>query len=444
MSKKLVQIGMDDIDSPNGGCTTHFASIIVERLNEWNVEWTDYPNLVRLNPGIPYRTRGNGAVALRLLIDHKDVDSIMPMVGELIHDYVDEEYPNTNPGVVLLNGDVPKQVQNLSELALWRVVPIELAQRVIEYHTISYYTSGNGRGLIGALSSVANMLQKDHTYEYIAYRSLEDCKDKRGIDVESVYTMDKKMGNHVFSNIDSSTNRIMIEPHGPDPVLFGVRGESAEYVIDAGRQVKSKQSVDRWIVFRSNQGTGEHLKHRVEIRNLRPYMAALVRGRVGNKPKMIEGGHTIFSISDDGGKIDCAAYEPSGEFREIVMNLMVGDVICVHAGVRPASRTHGQTLNLEGLEVIELTKAAEYSNPICPQCGKRMKSAGSGKGYKCVKCGYKDSEVSKIKTHLVRNLHTGLYLPPTRSQRHLTRPLVRNGKMNSGIPENLVAIWHSH
>jgi len=444
MSKKLVQIGMDDIDSPDGGCTTHFASIIVERLNEWNVEWTDYPNLVRLNPGIPYRTRGNGAVALRFLINHKDVDSIMPMVEGLIHDYVDEEYPNTNPGVVLLNGDVPKQVQNLAELALWRVVPIRLAKRVIGNCTISHYTSGNGRGLIGALSSVANMLQEDHTYEYIAYRSMEDCENPRGVDVESVYAMDKTMGNHVFSNIDSSTNRIMIEPHGPDPVLFGVRGESAEYVIDAGKQVKSKQKVDRWMVFRSNQGTGEHLKHRVEIRNLRPYMAAVVRGRVESMPKMVEGGHTIFSISDDEGKIDCAAYEPSGKFREIVMNLMIGDLIIVHAGVRPASRLHGQTLNLEGLEVIELANAIEYSNPICSQCGKRMKSAGREKGYKCVKCGYKDIDVGKIETHCLRDLHIGLYLPPTRSQRHLTRPLARIGKMNSGKPENLVAKWHSH
>ncbi len=444
MSKKLVQIGMDDIDSPDGGCTTHFASIIVERLNEWNVEWTDYPNLVRLNPGIPYRTRGNGAVALRFLINHKDVDSIMPMVEGLIQDYVEEEYPNTNPGVVLLNGDVPKQVQNLAELALWRVVPIGLAKRVIGNCTISHYTSGNGRGLIGALSSVANMLQEDHTYEYIAYRSLEDCKNPREVDVESVHTMDKAMGDRVFSNIDSSTNRIMIEPHGPDPVLFGVRGESAEYVIDAGKQVKSKQKVDRWMVFRSNQGTGEHLKHRVEIRNLRPYMAAVVRGRVESMPKMVEGGHAIFSISDDEGKIDCAAYEPSGKFREIVMNLMIGDLICVHAGVRPASRLHGQTLNLEGLEVIELANAIEYSNPVCPQCGKRMKSAGREKGYKCVKCGYKDLDVGKIETHYVRDLHVGFYLPPTRSQRHLTRPLTRIGKMNSGKPENLVAKWHCH
>lgn len=444
MSKKLVQIGMDDIDSPDGRCTTHFASIIVERLEEWKVEWVDYPNLIRLNPSIPYRTRGNGAVALRFLAEHDALDSIILMTTELIHDYVEKEYPNTNPGVVFLDGEVPKQILNLSSLALWRIVPIELAKRIIGACDISHYASGNGRGLIGALSAVGNALNEDHTYEYIAYRTLEDCKNKRGVDIESVVSMDKAMGNRVFSNIDTSTDRIMIEPHGNDPVLFGVRGEAAEYVIEAANLVKSDQTVDRWMVFRSNQGTGEHLKHRVEIKNLRPYMTAVVEGRVENKPRMIEGGHSIFRIADGKDKIDCAAYEPSGEFRDIVMQLEVGDFVNVHSGVRPASRTHGLTLNLEGLEVVELAKVSEVSNPICPQCGKRMKSAGSGQGYKCIRCGHRDKEVSKIKTPLVRDLHTGLYLPPERAQRHLTRPLARIRKMIRGRPENLVAKWHSH
>ena len=444
MSKKLVQIGMDDIDSPDGRCTTHFASIIVERLREWEVEWVDYPNLIRLNPNIPYRTRGNGAVALRFMVDKKELDPIISMVESLASDYVEKEYPNTNPGIVFLKGEAPEQVQNLSQLALWRVVPIELARRIIEDCNIPHYAGGNGRGLIGALSAAASTLHEDHTYEYIAYRTLKDCKDKRGVDTESVRSMDKKMGDRVFSNVDTSTNRIMIEPHGRDPVLFGVRGEAAEYVIEAANLVKSGQIVDRWMVFRSNQGTGEHLKHQVEIKNLRPYMTAIVAGRVENKPRMIEGGHSIFRIADNNNTIDCAAYEPSGEFREIVMKLRVGDFVNVHAGVRPASRTHGLTLNLEGLDVVELSKVSEVSNPICTQCGKRMKSAGSGQGYKCTKCGHKDKDVSKIETPLVRDLQAGLYLPPERAQRHLTRPLARINKWNCGAPSSLVAKWHSH
>jgi tRNA(Ile2)-agmatinylcytidine synthase len=159
---------------------------------------------------------------------------------------------------------------------------------------------------------------------------------------------------------------------------------------------------------------------------------------------MIEGGHTIFSMIDDGGTIDCAAYEPSGEFRETVMKLMLGDEISVHAGVRPASSKHGLTLNLEGLEVIELAPAFELSNPPCPKCDKRMKSAGSDKGFKCVKCGYKDSEIMKIKTPVTRDLRKDLYLPPARAQRHLTKPPARFAKTNSKQPKQLIVKWHSH
>ena len=315
MSRKLVQIGMDDIDSPDGRCTTHFASIIVERLRRWNVEWVDYPNLIRLNPSIPYRTRGNGAVALRFMVEQNDLDSIVQTVESLVQEYVEKEYPNTNPGIVYLDRGVPEQVQKLSRLALWRVVPIELARRIIDAKDIPHYASGNGRGLIGALSAVANALHGDHTYEYIAYRALEDSDDERGVDADSVRSMDKILGERVFSNVDTSTNRIMIEPHGKDPVLYGVRGETAEDVIEAANLVKSAQSVDRWIVFRSNQATGEHLTHHVAINNLRPYMTAIVTGRVESKPRMIEGGHSILTIQDYSGEIDCAAYEPSGETK---------------------------------------------------------------------------------------------------------------------------------
>lgn len=437
-----MQIGMDDIDSPEGRCTTHFATILVEKIDSLDVEWIDYPNLIRLNPGIPYRTRGNGAVALRFL--SQETDSILPMVQNLVEEYVEVGYPNTNPGVVILEGDIPKGVDDLSSQALWRVVPIRLAQRVIEDYNIPHFSFGNGRGLIGSLAAVANTLENDHTYEFIAYRSLEDCKGKRGVDANSVRSMDKEMGDCVFSNIDESANRTMIEPHGPDPVLFGVRGETADCVIRGGKQIKSEQSVDRWMVFRSNQGTAEHLKYSVEIKNLRPYMAVVVDGFVKNKPKMVEGGHSLFIIADDSGQVDCATYEPTGEFREVIMRLIPGDKIRVHAGVRPPSRTHGLTLNVEGLDVVELAPVIEFSNPLCPKCGKRMKSAGRGKGHKCAKCGHKDSESMKTETRVTRDLHEGLFLPPTRAQRHLTRPYSRFNKRNRNRPKQLIPDWHSN
>ncbi|MFW9890357.1 MAG: tRNA(Ile2) 2-agmatinylcytidine synthetase, partial [Candidatus Thorarchaeota archaeon] len=145
---------------------------------------------------------------------------------------------------------------------------------------------------------------------------------------------------------------------------------------------------------------------------------------------------------DCSGQIDCAAYEPTGEFREIIAKLIKGDQVFVHAAVRPASRSHGLTLNVEGIETIKLVKRIKMLNPLCPNCSKRMKSAGKGQGYKCVRCGFKESSSTKTEVAIERELEEKVYLPPARAQRHLTRPLERMNRKNAGIPESLIDKWH--
>lgn len=443
MSIKEIHIGLDDIDSPKGGCTTHFASMLVEYLTNESAEWKDYPRLVRLNPGIPYRTRGNGAVALQFLFDANRINGILEYIEQMIHDYADETYPNTNPGVVVIAEEIPADVRTLSRQALWRTVPIDLARRLVRKHNIVHYEGGNGRGLVGALSAVGNALEEDHTYEFIAYRAIDQCGQKRAVNLKSVLQMVDRMGNRVFSNVDPTDGRLLIEPHGPDPVIFGIRGEAAEDVREAANLVKSGQAVDRWMIFRSNQGTGEHLRYTTRIEDLRPYMASIVHGFVESRPKIIGGGHVVFGIRDGKQRIDCAAYEPTRSFRNVIKALRIDDEVKIHASVRPSSRTHGLTLNIEGLEIVKIVKEIRSLNPICPHCLKRMKSAGINKGYKCFKCGFKDRTAVKIETQIERNLEEGLYLPPPSAQRHLTRPSARFELRNLGKPSHLISEWHN-
>jgi len=324
---------------------------------------------------------------------------------------------------------------------MWKTIPIALARRIITKYEYSHFAFGNGRGLVGALSAIGNGLKHDHTYEYLAYRSIEESDMTRGVDVESVIKMDQILGNRVFSNLDDK-NRILIEPHGPDPVLFGIRGESAEVVIEAASLVKSAQNIERWMVFRTNQATGDHLTHQVNIADLRPYMAALVQGHVDTTPQIFEGGFVIFGMKDDTGRIDCAAYEPTRQFRDLISELHIGDEVRVHASVRPKSSTHGRTLNLEGIEILRLASIAQPQNPLCPNCGKRMKSAGTGKGFKCVNCGHRERDGVKIETELERSIPLGLHLPPLSAQRHLTRPLSRRDRDNSGHSIEPNGKWH--
>ena len=443
MTMTAVHLGMDDIDSPRGGCTTHFASLLVEELTELGVSWLDYPNLIRLNPNIPYRTRGNGAIALRFEIEAADMDQILPKSNLLLKKYLKEDYPNTNPGMVIATGDVPVDLLGFSKLTLWRTVPVALARRLVARLALPYIAIGNGRGLIGALSAIGNPLLQDHTYEYIAYRSFEQTSRARGVDVDSVFKMNQEFGDRLFSNIDASTQKILIEPHGPDPVIYGIRGETPRDVIAAADLIQSSQDKERWMVFRTNQGTGAHLVYKVRLSDIRPYMAAVVEGEVTTKSKIIEGGHVIFKITDGPTNAECAVYEPTGDFREIAAMLAEGDKVSLDVGVRPASRMHGLTLNVEGLRILQLAEQANLVNPICPHCLKRMKSAGKEKGFKCVKCGFKDPQAKKTEIPVERQLKAGRYLPPPRAQRHLTRPKDRMDRRNNGIPNNLVDEWHN-
>ncbi|MHA1770811.1 MAG: TiaS agmantine-binding domain-containing protein [Candidatus Thorarchaeota archaeon] len=436
-------LGLDDIDSPRGGCTTHFASILIERLSEWPLEWLDYPNLIRLNPNIPYRTRGNGAIALRFRTDQSVAEDVVELVTKMIPEYIEKDYPNTNPGAVLIAGEPPGAVQRLSKIALWRVLSLEVTKQTLQRLKCWHFTSGNGRGLIGALAAIGNRLMGDHTYEYITYRKIKETTKERGVDHESVFKMDEAMKDRTFSNVDLQEQTILIEPHGPDPVLYGIRGDRPEDLVEAASMVKTQQKIDRWTIFRTNQGTGQHLEHRVRISDLRPYMSAIVRGMITTPGRMREGGHLIFSIRDESDTvIECAVYEPTGQFRETMSQLIEGDLVDIMAGVRPASRTHGLTLNVEGVRIISLATKKKLVNPLCPKCGKRMKSAGHEKGFKCPRCGYRIREGNKLTIVEERGLRLGAYLPPPRAQRHLTRPYSRLNRINTRPiwPPNIT--WH--
>ncbi len=56
-------VGVDDTDSRDEMCTTYIGLKIAASTKK---QILGYPRLVRLNPNIPYKTRGNGAVCMNL------------------------------------------------------------------------------------------------------------------------------------------------------------------------------------------------------------------------------------------------------------------------------------------------------------------------------------------------------------------------------------------
>ncbi|MBO7205313.1 MAG: DNA-binding protein, partial [Candidatus Methanomethylophilaceae archaeon] len=55
---------MDDTDSVRGNCTTFLATEIIRELSS-DFDLIGNPRLVRLNPAVPWKTRGNGSLILR-------------------------------------------------------------------------------------------------------------------------------------------------------------------------------------------------------------------------------------------------------------------------------------------------------------------------------------------------------------------------------------------
>jgi tRNA(Ile2)-agmatinylcytidine synthase len=255
--------------------------------------------------------------------------------------------------------------------------------------------------------------------------------------------MDKKTAPYTFNNVDAEKGRVIITPRGPDPILFGIRGETAEIVKKAFQMVKPLEPVERWVIFRTNQGTDAHLKRISKLSVLAPYSSVTVKGIVSTAPWIVPRRHTLFSIRDESAEVDCAAFEPTGSLRCLAMKLMIGDFVEVSGAVKTPSQSNPLTINLEKIRVTKLEQKLAHQNPLCPNCGKRLKSMGKNQGLRCERCGFKRKDSSKIQVRTKRDLEKGLYITSTRSQRHLTKPMSRYGMEKNVRPSReLMNEWH--
>ncbi len=439
---KQIHIGIDDTDSLNGGCTTYICALLVEQILRMDAVFEDYPNLVRLNPNVPWKTRGNGALCIRILVHPERIPELKDLVIETVRKNSTLSDPNTNPGIVFHAGKVRSEMSSFARKATTSVVRISEARNLISKLHVDSMVLKGPRGLIGALAAVGALQRDDYTFELLAYRRPENRGTVRRVSKDSVIEMDQKTRPQTFNSVDQESGRILITPRGPDPILYGVRGESPEIVLKAHRMIELQEEVERWVIFRTNQGTDCHLTKVDSISHLHPFQPIVAQGSVISPPKTIPGGHVIFTLGDDSREVDCAAYEPTGKFRDIVRELVSGDYVQVFGGVRPRTEIFSETVNLEKIEVLGLVERSVVTNPQCPNCLKRLKSMGRDKGFRCERCGVRFPLASKVSASTPRKIRCGLYVPPSRAQRHLTKPLSRYGLEKSGGPRRPCGAWH--
>ena len=444
MAKQIMHVGFDDTDSTRRGCTTYIAALLVEKLQKLNAHFVDYPNLVRLNPNVPWKTRGNGALCLRIRFEEDDEERIIETVLDTVEENADLEVEKTNPGVVFFKKTrIPKEIRNFARKVVTEIVDPSDAVKLLTKFNAEAVGFKNGRGIIGGLAAIGEDLQSDHTYEVLAYRIPENCGLKREVDGISIFKMDETTKPYTFNNIDVERGRVVITPRGPDPILFGVRGETAEIVKKAFKMVHAGEPIERWVIFRTNQGTDAHLNRADKLNLMKPFSSVIASGMLASNPITIPTRHVIFSIKDESAEVDCAAYEPTGTLRKAARELIIGDFVEVYGGVREPSKGRPLTINLEKIRVTKLAPKFVYHNPTCPKCGKRLKSMGRDKGFRCEKCGLRDVTSQKVEVTVERDVKEGLYITSTRSQRHLTKPYSRYGmEKHHAQVERLIEDWH--
>jgi tRNA(Ile2)-agmatinylcytidine synthase len=424
-------IGLDDTDSRERGmCTTYVAATLADAIQGAGGA-VERRLLVRLNPAVEHKTRGNAALAI-----HTDLDAERALALAREHlDLAETDDPRTNPGVVVADGapeDVPDHVADFARRAVRELLDIDAAVTLADEAGYRTAHAGNGRGRVGALAAVgAWRAFEDWTYERISYREPERWGTERDVDRASVFAAADRGYPDVWDTVDCGEGYPVCVPRTPCPILHGIRGDDPETVRAVAESIDSEPVADS-ALFVTNQGTDAHLQPVEGLGAVREGGAFRVDGVVESTPETREGGHVFFELgssdSDDGANelIECAAFEPTKRFRDRVRALRVGDRLTVCGEVSDG------TIKLEKFAVRDLV-TTERTTPTCPECERSMSSAGAGQGYRCRDCGTRAD--GKVAVPVSRELDQGWYEVPPCARRHVAKPLVRGGFDGTTHPE---------
>jgi tRNA(Ile2)-agmatinylcytidine synthase len=416
----MTVVGLDDTDSRAGMCSTYVAAQVAADLRERGAG-VERLLLVRLNPAVPHKTRGNAALAV-----HTDApaQAALAVARERVADLAEVDADGTNPGVVVADHApeaAPDAVADFAEAAVRDHHDPADAHELVERAGYRQAGWGNERGTVGALAAVGAWtagvrgdVLGDWTVERIAYRERDRWGTPREVDLDSVFAAADAASPDAWDTVDRGTGDAVCVPHTPCPILYGVRGEERA-AVDAVAEGIESEPVAEDALFVTNQGTDAHLRD-ADLGAVRDGRAYRVDGTVVEAPDTREGGHVHLAIEDDGAALPCVAFEPTKRFRDRVRALRVDDRVTVCGEV-----TDG-TLKLEKFAVRELVRT-EPATPDCPDCGRSMESAGADQGYRCRDCS--TTAPGRVEVPLERDLEVGWYEVPPAARRHLAKPLVR-------------------
>jgi len=422
---RVLHLGVDDLDTFGWGCTTYYVYTLIKEISRSSVgsrvELLDYPLLTRLNPSIPLRTRGNGALSIHISGEESDLEEVVEIATSLLDV---RAMPGREPGVVSILGDIPvEDARKIYTYLLTDIAEIYHVERLVRKLGGRIHVAG--RGVIGAIGSISHYyIEGDCTYELIAYSQEADSVY---IDPGRLARMDLETRPLTFNNIDPETGKPLIAPSTGAPVVLGIRGETPEILFKAF-EILGPRGVSGYALFKTNQGTDQHLIPR-PISGAKYYRTGLFTGRVVGRPRVVRGGDVILRISDGAYSVDVAIYREAGGANDAARSLIEGDVVAVGGSVKPwiVDGSEEPVINTETLKILKLAELYVELPLECPKCGASMESMGKGKGFRCRRCGYRDPRAFRTRARVERRVTAGVYKPPPRNMKHLTKPPSRYG-----------------
>ncbi len=445
-----IWVGVDDTDAKGSGCTTWVLTELLGLAREQRLDPIGPPRLVRLNPNIPWKTRGNAALSVRLGHGRGRRRWVGTLSGRRLFAYASGAEPTTAElerfaraawQVVLdaspeAEGTDPALVvasRRPSPELYWKavreVVAVDEARAALDAVGALVRTRGDPRGLVGAAAAIAWPARRG-TWELLSYRQPERVGKPRTIDPETVRAA-QRADRRLFLCHDPVTRRLLVAPHTGCPVLFGLRATAPEAAVRALRTVRS-EPWERWVLFRTNQATGDHLLRR-SAASIVPFLSAILPGTVSAPPRALAGGHVLFSVRDEeGDEVRCVAFEPTKTLPRVAQALLPGDRVVVWGSAsRPA------TLRLEGIRLVRRVRVRRLSAPACPRCGGRTGSLGRGRGWRCRSCRLRLPPEHATTSVIPRAVRPGTYHPTPSARRHLAPRATEPAAARADDPQSM-------
>ena len=411
MSKELitVRVGLDDTDHPESGCTTHSFNSLLHKLSK--IKGVDVLDrmLIRLWPYATRRTRGNGALSSRLSLPAASKEQFMQTCSDwfdkLLHDIAGfpQDQNSPSPALLISFGKVP---ENWYWEAVRGEVGLENREEEVNSSGITVFSHPDKWGIIGASSAISWNPPSNHSWELIAWRKPHLIGTKRIVSKDSVMQLSELFAD-TFMNRDPTSDKGIIAPRTPCPVLYGIRGASKEAVESAHiwmQDVGTNEKCDLWASHMSNQLSDDHL--------LGPSF-----GTVISDPRVVKGAHASLRVISEGLGETLVAFSEGGPVNRLLRQLSPGDLVS-WMGLRSPD----EAIHLEKLKIVSASPRIT-TRPRC--CGKSMRSKGKNQDLSCDKCKRKAPKywLSDEWSPDIPTSFEGWTQPPPSQRRHLSMPL---------------------